>query len=45
MELFGNRTQSNPIELNRMIGFDWVQTSNQKICVRGLGLIFEPNQT
>ena len=46
IELFGNRTQSNPTELNRTIGFGNRTKSNQKDCVRvQLGLVFEPNRT
>ena len=46
IELFGNRTQLNPIEFNRTIGLDCVRKSNQKICVRvRLGSIFELNRT
>ena len=29
MELNFNRTQSNPIELNSWIEFDWIRQSNQ----------------
>lgn len=46
IELFGNRTQLNPIELNRMIGSRNQTQSNKKNCVRvQLCLISERNQT
>ena len=46
IELFGNRTQSNPFELNQSIGFGNRTKSSQKICVRvQLDSIFKPNRT
>ena len=45
IELFGNRTQSNPFELNQSIGFGNRTKSSQKICVRvQLGSIFKPTR-
>ena len=44
IELFGNQTQSTPIELNRMIEFDWVQKLNQiepkNLCESSIGFDF-----